>query len=80
MKISKFELVVLGVVSLLFLVVSVVSSVVGLSGSLLVMNENQILYLYSSSPQILAGVYGLTFAGFVFFEVSLIVKLVRIAL
>jgi uncharacterized protein YutE (UPF0331/DUF86 family) len=32
------------------------------------LNENQILYLYSTSAQVLAGVYGLTLTGFIFFR------------
>jgi hypothetical protein len=34
----------------------------------LILNENQILYLYSTSAQVLAGVYGLTLTGFIFFR------------
>jgi len=32
------------------------------------LNENQILYLFSTSSQVLAGIYGLTLTGFVFFR------------
>jgi ABC-type multidrug transport system fused ATPase/permease subunit len=33
-----------------------------------ILNENQILYLFSTSAQVLAGVYGLTLTGFIFFR------------
>lgn len=35
--------------------------------SLIYLSENQVLYIYSSIPQIIAGIYGLTITGFVFF-------------
>jgi len=60
------------IISILLLAVAgVVSSYIGLYGSLFVLNENQILYLFSSSPQVLAGIYGLTLTGFIFFRTEL---------
>ncbi len=44
------------------------SSWVGWNSPLLSLNENQILYLFSTSAQVVAGVYGLTLTGFVFFR------------
>lgn len=40
----------------------------GSLSSLFSLNENQILYLFSTSSQVLAGIYGLTLTGFVFFR------------
>lgn len=40
----------------------------GITHSILDLDENQILYLFSTSAQVLAGVYGLTLTGFVFFR------------
>lgn len=37
------------------------------AGALLSLNENQVLYLFSTSAQVLAAIYGLTLSGFVFF-------------
>lgn len=33
-----------------------------------ILNENQILYLYSTTAQVIAGLYGLTLTGYVYFE------------
>lgn len=33
-----------------------------------ILNENQILYLYSTTAQVIAGLYGLTIAGYIYFE------------
>jgi hypothetical protein len=41
------------------------TSVWGLVSSLFKLNENQILYLFSTSAQVLAGIYGLTLTGFI---------------
>jgi hypothetical protein len=35
------------------------------------LNENQILYLFSTSAQVIAAIYGLTLTGFVFFRSEL---------
>jgi hypothetical protein len=43
-------------------------SFIGTKAPLLLLNENQVLYLYSTSAQVLAGVYGLTLTGFIFFR------------
>ena len=50
------------------IVISSITSLWGLTHSLLKLDENQILYLFSTSAQVLAGVYGLTLTGFVFFR------------
>lgn len=52
---------------LLFLA-SALTSIIGNKYPLLILNENQILYLYSTSAQVLAGIYGLTLTGFIFFR------------
>lgn len=41
---------------------------IGVKVPFLLLNENQILYLYSTSAQVLAGIYGLTLTGFIFFR------------
>lgn len=41
---------------------------IGLIKPVFTLNENQILYLYSASAQVLAGIYGLTLTGFIFFR------------
>ncbi|EKB1953141.1 TPA: hypothetical protein NGT43_001379 [Vibrio parahaemolyticus] len=51
-----------------FIIGSVVMSLIGVKAPLLSLNENQILYLYSTSAQVLAGIYGLTLTGFIFFR------------
>lgn len=56
-------------ISCFFLVlVSLVASFIGIKTPLLILNENQVLYLYSTTAQVLAGVYGLTLTGFIFFR------------
>lgn len=42
-----------------------------LMGPVIYLVENQILYIYSTSAQAVAGLYGLTLAGFTFFESKL---------
>lgn len=53
---------------ILFVLSSIISSLVGLRNPFLTLNENQIFYLYSTSAQVLAGIYGLTLTGFIFFR------------
>lgn len=52
----------------LFAGLSVLSSVVGVLDPLLDLDENQVLYLFSTSAQVVAAIYGLTVTGFVFFR------------
>lgn len=55
--------------SLVFLLIStIITSFVGLNSPLMILNENQIFYLYSTSAQVLAAIYGLTLTGFIFFR------------
>ncbi|MDG5852446.1 hypothetical protein [Clostridium beijerinckii] len=42
-----------------------------LKGPVILLDDNQILYIYSTSAQITAGLYGLTLTGFIFFESKL---------
>lgn len=42
-------------------------SIIGHTSPKLTLNENQVLYLFSTSSQVLAAVYGLTLTGLVFF-------------
>jgi len=52
----------------LFVLLSVVSATAALRGYALKLNENQVLYLFSTSAQVVAGIYGLTLTGFIFFR------------
>lgn len=52
----------------LFLVGTGLTSVVAAQGQPLLLNESQILYLSSTSAQVVAAVYGLTLTGFIFFR------------
>ncbi len=47
---------------------TLVSSGVGLLSPALTLNENQVLYLFSTSAQVIAAIYGLTLTGFLFFR------------
>ncbi len=49
-------------------ILSGTSSVLGVFTPLLKLNENQILYLFSTSAQVIAAIYGLTLTGFLFFR------------
>ncbi len=52
----------------LFTVLSILTSLIGIHSPWMYLNENQILYLFSTSAQVVSGIYGLTFAGFIFFR------------
>lgn len=52
----------------LFVVVSIISTIIGLSPLATKLNENQVLYLFSTTGQVIAAVYGLTLTGFIFFR------------
>jgi hypothetical protein len=54
--------------AVLFALLSTASAGVALSGHALLLNENQVLYLFSTSGQVIAGIYGLTLTGFIFFR------------
>lgn len=53
---------------ILLLALSLSTSLIGLKSPWLILNENQIFYLYSTSSQVLAAIYGLTLTGFIFFR------------
>jgi len=53
---------------ILFVLCSSISVYIGYVNPIWILNENQILYLFSTSAQVLAGVYGLTLTGFIFFR------------
>lgn len=42
-----------------------------LIGPIIFLDDNQILYIYTTSAQVVAGLYGLTLTGFIFFESKL---------
>ena len=52
----------------LFVALSLASAGVGLSALRVPLNENQVLYLFSTTGQVIAAVYGLTLTGFIFFR------------
>ncbi|MGV3524795.1 MAG: hypothetical protein ACO1RX_11235 [Candidatus Sericytochromatia bacterium] len=52
----------------LAVLLTVTTSFFGLVSPVFLLNENQILYLFSTSAQVLGGVYGLTLTGFIFFR------------
>ena len=56
------------IAGILLFLASALTSIIGNKYPLLILNENQILYLYSTSAQVLAGIYGLTLTGFIFFR------------
>lgn len=51
-----------------FIILTTVSCIIGAASPLIYLNENQILYMFSTSSQVLAAVYGLTLTGFIFFR------------
>ncbi|MCO4882357.1 hypothetical protein VOI32_37795 [Paraburkholderia caribensis] len=52
----------------LFVVLTGSASLIGVSSPWISLNENQVLYLFSTSAQVLAGVYGLTLTAYIFFQ------------
>ncbi|MHA6204793.1 hypothetical protein ACXU4B_10240 [Dyella soli] len=52
----------------LFFILSISTSLIGLERHLISLNESQVLYLFSTSAQVIAGIYGLTITGFIFFR------------
>lgn len=52
----------------LFAVMSIISTIIGLSSLATKLNENQVLYLFSTTGQVIAAIYGLTLTGFIFFR------------
>lgn len=52
----------------LFVLASIIATALALNGYGILLNENQILYLFSTSAQVIAGIYGLTLTGFIFFR------------
>lgn len=52
----------------LFMLISIVSVAVGATSPWFLLDENQVLYLFSTSAQVIAALYGLTLTGFIFFR------------
>ncbi len=59
---------IIGLFGIAFIILAATTSYVGANSPILMLNENQVLYLFSTSAQVLAGVYGLTLTGFIFFR------------
>ncbi|KJF96040.1 hypothetical protein [Photobacterium angustum] len=55
-------------VAISFSILSLGALLVAINDPIFKLNENQILYIYSTSAQVLAGIYGLTLSGFIFFR------------
>ncbi len=51
-----------------FILGALIVVLIGMTNPFFTLNENQIMYLYSTSAQVLAGIYGLTLTGFIFFR------------
>ncbi|MCU1092974.1 hypothetical protein JAK58_15800 [Stenotrophomonas maltophilia] len=58
----------IAVLSVMAFSLSVATSLQGWWSSVFYLNENQILYIFSTTAQVLAAIYGLTLTGFVFFS------------
>jgi len=54
--------------AVLFLILSVSTTLIGVSGYVTMLNENQVLYLFSTTGQVISAIYGLTLTGFIFFR------------
>lgn len=48
------------------IVAALVSSLIGVYAPVFLLNDNQVLYLFSTSAQVVGGVFGLTIAGYTF--------------
>lgn len=59
---------IIGLFTTTLIVVATASSYIAITSPQIYLNENQILYLFSTSAQVIAGIYGLTLTGFVFFR------------
>ncbi|HDR9278227.1 TPA: hypothetical protein QDB24_006397, partial [Burkholderia vietnamiensis] len=52
----------------LFIIFAGSASFIGIDSPWILLNENQVLYLFSTSSQVLASIYGLTLTAFIFFR------------
>ena len=68
MKTAWSTTAVIGVFAALFCLLTIGATATVLSGNAISLNENQILYLFSTSAQVIAAIYGLTLTGFIFFR------------
>ena len=57
----------LPIFAVVFLLLTLAAALVARSQLKISLNENQILYLFSTSAQVIAAIYGLTLTGFSFF-------------
>lgn len=58
----------IGIFILVLSLLTIVSTTVAFNKPIVLLNENQILYLFSTSAQVIAAIYGLTLTGFIFFR------------
>lgn len=54
-----------------FVLVAVASSVIGANRPVMLLNENQILYVFSTAAQVVAGIFGLVITGYIFLRSEL---------
>lgn len=59
---------VIGAFLALFLLMTGGATLAAWNGYAISLNENQVLYLFSTSAQVIAAIYGLTLTGFIFFR------------
>jgi uncharacterized protein YutE (UPF0331/DUF86 family) len=58
----------IGLAVSLLVLVTLGATAIALSGHAISLNETQIMYLFSTSSQVIAAIYGLTLTGFIFFR------------
>lgn len=63
------DLSVIRIIEIIFIILSSYGFFLSVSKiSYFELNENQVLYLYSTGAQVIAGLFGLTLAGYIFFN------------
>jgi hypothetical protein len=68
MRIQLSPFAAIGISVSLFVLLTLCTTAVALNGHGISLNENQILYLFSTSAEVIAAIYGLTLTGFIFFR------------
>ncbi|OMF16587.1 hypothetical protein BK131_00895 [Paenibacillus amylolyticus] len=58
-------------ISTYIILIILITLVMTLFGPLMILTENQILYVFSASAQVVAGLYGLTLTGYIFYHSKL---------
>jgi hypothetical protein len=68
MRIQLSPLAAIGISVSLLIALTTCTTVTALNGHGISLDENQILYLFSTSAEVIAAIYGLTLTGFIFFR------------